>query len=151
MQPSPAARPTPAPPRSVLVRGLAPRFALIIVDPRLAAALRVACVEDAIDVHFPESRIHCRLRRPPTGRGLLCAFGVTHLSLDGGAEEHHHWDTVLGDGDGPAQREAVLRHLHAFRCAAKASRVRVATRILRPEGVARRPTARELLTAGWTP
>lgn len=148
MQQSPAPRPTLRP-RTALVRGLAPRFALIIGDPRLAAALRVSCVEDTIDVHYPESRIRCRLRRPPTGRGLLCAFSVTHLSPDGTAEEHRHWDVALGDGDGPARREAVLRHLHAFRCAATASRVRLATRVLRHEPAGRRsfPKAPELLTA----
>ncbi|MFI2636592.1 hypothetical protein ACH5A2_40485 [Streptomyces collinus] len=135
---------SPAParprPRPALVRGLAPRFALIIGDPRLASAVHVSCVDDTIDVHYPESRITCRLRRLPLGDRLLCAFRVTHLALDGSAEECHHVDLTLGGDAGPAaQREAVLRHLHAFRCAAAASRVRLATRVHRTEALLRRP------------
>ncbi|MFE7764159.1 hypothetical protein [Streptomyces sp. NPDC057438] len=140
-------QPTPvrSRPRPALVRGLAPRFALLIGDPRVTSALQVSCVDDMIDVRYPESHISCRLLlQPATGR-LLCAFHVTHLALDGSAEERHRMDLTL---DGPpgsaAQREAILHRLHAFRCAATASRVRVATRVL---GRASRPLGHAYLTA----
>ncbi|MEV5321576.1 hypothetical protein AB0K92_28690 [Streptomyces sp. NPDC052687] len=134
-------------PRPALVRGLAPRFALMMCDPRVAPALRVSCVEDTIEVHYPESRIQCRLLRLPA-RGLLCSFRVTHLAPDGSPEERHRMDLVL---DGPvgsaAQREAVLHRFHAFRCAAAATRLRLATRVLRPADSGHRPTARNHMIA----
>ncbi|MEW2051434.1 hypothetical protein [Streptomyces sp. NPDC005476] len=137
-------QPTPVRSRP-LVRGLAPRFALLICDPRVASALQVSCVEDVIDVHYPESDISCRLLLQRATGQLLCVFSVTHLAPDGSAEERHRMDLTL---DGPlgsaAQREAVLDRIHAFRCAATASRVRVATRIL---GRASRPLSHSYLTA----
>ncbi|WP_256105814.1 hypothetical protein [Streptomyces sp. ODS05-4] len=120
-------------PRPALVRGLATRFALIITDPRLSAALYVSCTDDTIDVHYPETRIRCRLRRLAGGGRLLCSLHVTHLAPDGSTEGHHHMDLTLAGALGSdAQREAVLHQLHAYHCAAAASRVRVATRVLRP-------------------
>ncbi|WP_369181846.1 hypothetical protein [Streptomyces mutabilis] len=125
-QPTPV-RPRPRP---VLVRGLAPRFALLIGDSRVTSALQVACVDDVIDVRYPESHIRCRLLLQPAIGRLLCAFHVTHLALDGTAEERHRMDLTLdGSLGSAAQREAILRRLHAFRCAATASRVRAATRV----------------------
>ncbi|MEU9419641.1 hypothetical protein [Streptomyces sp. NPDC051000] len=143
---------SPAPerprPRPALVRGLAVRFALVIGDPRLALALHVSCVDDTIDVHYPDSHISCRLRRLPSTGRLLCAFRVTHLAPDGSAEEHHHVDLALEGKPGSAtQREAVLDHIHAFHCAAAASRIRVATRVLRRERLRRRPRGELFLAA----
>ncbi|WP_411104853.1 hypothetical protein [Streptomyces sp. cmx-4-9] len=143
---------SPAPerrrPRPALIRGLALRFVLLIGDPRLALALHVACVDDSIHVHYPESRISCRLKRLSSTGRLLCAFSVTHLAPDGSAEEHHHVDLALdGTLGSDLQREAVLDHIHAFHCAAAASRVRVATRVLRSERFVHRPHDQVFLTA----
>ncbi|MGW7254276.1 hypothetical protein [Streptomyces sp. NPDC054834] len=135
-------------PRPALVRGLAPRFALMMCDPRVAPALRMSCVGDTVEVHCPESHISCRLLRLPATGLLLCAFHVTHLALDGSAEECHRMDLVLdGTPGSAAQREAVLRRIHAFRCAATASRVRTATRVLRPAGSPRPPLGHACLAA----
>lgn len=132
--------PAPARPRTVLVRGLAPCFALMMCDPRVSCALRMACVNDAIEVHYPESHISCRLRRlSPTGP-LLCAFSATHFALDGSVEGRHRVDLVLDGIPGSAvQREALLRHFRAFQSAATASRVRTASRVPRAARSMRRP------------
>ncbi|OAL11327.1 hypothetical protein A4V12_30985 [Streptomyces noursei] len=143
-RPAPVRRRT----RATLVSGLAPRFTLMIGDPRVVTAPHVSCVEDTIDVHYPETRISCRLRRLPATGALLCAFRVTHLAPDGTAEEHHHLDlTLAGPTGSAAQREAVLSHLHAFRCAAAASRVRAATRVLRGDPHLHRPVVHTFLAA----
>ncbi|MFF9105214.1 hypothetical protein ACF1AU_32200 [Streptomyces rubrogriseus] len=140
-----AARPRPYP---ALVRGLAPRFALMMCDPRVAPALRMSCVEDTIETHYPESHINCHLLRLPARGLLLCSFRATHLAPDGSPEECHRMDLVL---DGPtgsaAQREAVLRRIYAFRCAATAARLRLATRVLRPDHSLRRPPVRPHIAA----
>ncbi|MGY1496686.1 hypothetical protein ACW4TU_08715 [Streptomyces sp. QTS52] len=135
-------------PRPAIVRGLALRFVLVIGDPRLAHAMHVSCVDETIDVHYPESHISCRLRRLPSTGRLLCAFRATHLAPDGSAEEHHHVDLALEGIPGSAtQREAVLDHIHAFYCAAAASRVRIATRVLRRDSLLRRPHDHVFLAA----
>ncbi|MEV2216157.1 hypothetical protein AB0H86_32860 [Streptomyces sp. NPDC050997] len=135
-------------PRPALVRGLAPRFALMMCDPRVAAAPHMSCVEDTIEVRYPESHISCRLLRLSFTGSLLCAFRVTHLDLDGSAEEPHRLDLVLdGTPGSAAQCEALLQRLHAFRCAAIASRVRLATRVLRPESPTRGPLDHAYLAA----
>ncbi|MEV5149895.1 hypothetical protein AB0L14_37465 [Streptomyces sp. NPDC052727] len=145
MNESVVARPRPRP---VLVRGLAPRFALMMCDPRVAPALRMSCVEDTIEVHYPESYISCRLLRLPACGLLRCSFRVTHLAPDGSPEESHRMDLVL---DGPtgsaAQREAVLHRIYAFRCAATATRLRLATRVARPDDSLHRPSARAHMVA----
>ncbi|MGW2788144.1 hypothetical protein ACWC3X_44545 [Streptomyces populi] len=141
-------QPAPVRPRPALVRGLAPRFALLIGDPRVASALRVSCTDDIIEVDFPESLISCRLARLPSSGHLLCAFRVTHLAVDGSAEECHRMDLTLDGALGTAaQCEAVLHRLHAFRCAATASRVRTATRVLERENLPRGPFGHAYLAA----
>ncbi|MFE5035973.1 hypothetical protein [Streptomyces sp. NPDC056683] len=134
--------------RRVLVRGLAPRFALMMCDPRVAPALHVSCMDDTIEVHYAESHISCRLLRLHSTGPVLCAFRVTHLAPDGSAEERHRMDLVLeGVPGSAAQCEAVLRQVHAFRCAGTASRVRLATRVTRPGGSLRWPLDHAYLTA----
>ncbi|MFE9252456.1 hypothetical protein [Streptomyces sp. NPDC007088] len=121
-------------PRPAVIRGLAIRFALIIGDPRLASALLTSCADDTIEVRYPEAHITCRLTQQTSSVGLLGIFHVTHLTAEGDVEERHDWDLVFAGPTGSsAQREAVLQALHAFRCAANASRLRIATRVVRSE------------------
>ncbi|MGW1591912.1 hypothetical protein [Streptomyces sp. NPDC002386] len=91
-------------------------------------------MDDTIEIHYAESHISCRLLRPRSTGPVLCAFRVTHLAPDGSAEERHRMDVVLdGTPGSAAQCEAVLQRVHAFRCAGTASRIRLATRVPRPE------------------
>ncbi|KAB1977760.1 hypothetical protein [Streptomyces triticiradicis] len=141
-------QPAPVRPRPILARGLAPRFALLIGDPRIASALRASCTDDIIEVAFPESLISCRLARLSSTVQLLCAFRVTHLAVDGSSEKCHRMDLALDGTLGTtAQCEAVLHRLHAFRCAATASRVRAATRVLEHENLPRGPFGHAYLAA----
>ncbi|MEU0922429.1 hypothetical protein ABZ384_33940 [Streptomyces cyaneofuscatus] len=120
-------------PRLALVRGLAPRFALIITDRRLDPAEHISCTDDTVDVHYPETHIRCRLRRLMSDR-LLCSLRVTHIAPDGSVQTPHHMDLILVGAPGtPAQRETLVQHFHAYHCAAAASRIRAATRVPRQE------------------
>jgi hypothetical protein len=119
----------------VLIQGKALRFALLLGDPRVTSAISASCIEDTIDVLYPEARITCRLICEQTR--LRCAFAATHLAPDGTTMELHHGDLVLDDGPtgSTGQREAVLRRLHAFHCAAAASRFRIGHQMVRPRPV----------------
>ncbi|MFF8830828.1 hypothetical protein [Streptomyces sp. NPDC015131] len=135
-------------PRPALVRGLATRFALIITDPRAGNARHISCTDDTIDVHYPETRIRCRLRRMAASGRLLCTFHVTHLAPDGSTDGTYHVELALDGATGsPAQREAVLHQLHAYHCAAAASRLRAATRVPRRDRPLNHPADRTVAMA----
>lgn len=124
----------PKPARTVRTEGLALRFVPLLGDPRVTCAVSASCLGDSIDVRYLEAHVVCHLVRTVPGR-LRCTFTARHLAPDGTTAELHHWDLGLGGPPGSLhQREAVLRHLHAFHCAAAAGRFRTANRVIRAPG-----------------
>ncbi|MFE6727800.1 hypothetical protein F610DRAFT_06919 [Streptomyces sp. LaPpAH-199] len=139
----PQTRPKPA-----QIRGLAVRFALIIGDPRLAAATHVSCTDDTISVHYPETHVTCRLRRLPKSHKLLVTFRAAISAPDSSMVEGlHQLELALEGRPGThAQREAILRQLHAHHYAAVAAHTRLATRLSRHSTPGKQPW-RDITTA----